>query len=620
MKRKSVIAITLCTVLASGVDDGPAAYAQDAPVDNRHPSWSPDGRIAFSSDRDGNDEVYIAAADGTGLTRLTNDPGTDYPPYWSPDGTRGTFMSDRSGDFEIYRIRADGSGLTRLTHNPGADWDASWSPDGSTLVFMSSPDGNREIFTMRPDGTGQRPLTHDDAHDHSPAWSPAGDRIAFSSNRDGDADIHLVNPDGTGVVNLARVDGFDGAPAWSPDGRRIAFHSDRDGDYDIYVMNADGSGVVRLTDDGASDTYPSWSPDGTRIAFESDRDGHRDVYVMDADGSDVRPLLRRPGEARRNHGAREHARAPAGGEEVFFRNGELDLAGLWFVPPGDGPFPAAVILRGSGESRRDSPWARLFVDLLLENGVAVLLSDKRGSGASRGDWRTATFSDLADDALAAVAYVRTRPDVDPGRVGLVGLSQGGRVAPVAAARSRDVAFVVDVVGSAVPFAEQIRHEMAHTFREAGLAGRDYDAAMRLHRLGEAYVRREVPWDSYRAELDRALESRWSRVARDFPRTRDDWRWKFFRGVVDFDPLPHWRRVEAPTLILYGSEDTNTPAGRSVERLEEAFSVGGPERYEFGVFDGLDHGLLAPMEGGSHRIWLHPDVRRTLTDWLQATLF
>lgn len=311
--------------------------------------------------------------------------------------------------------------------------------------------------------------------------------------------------------------------------------------------------------------------------------------------------------------------APADGEEVGFRSGDLELTGLWFTPRGEGPYPAAVILRGSGDSRRDSPWARLFVGLLLEEGVAVLLPDKRGSGGSEGDWRTATFDDLADDALAAVRHLRSSPAVDPDRVGLVGLSQGGRVAPVAAARSDEVAFVVDVVGSAVPFTEQVRHEMEHTFREAGLSGPSFDAAMRLHRLAERYLRGEVSWETYRTALDRALESEWSEVARGFPPTRDHWRWAFFRGVVDFDPIPHWRRVRAPSLVLYGEDDANTPTARSVERLERAFDGTGPDRHEIRVFEGLDHGLLAPMEGDDHGMALHPEVVRTLRGWLEGVL-
>jgi dipeptidyl aminopeptidase/acylaminoacyl peptidase len=307
------------------------------------------------------------------------------------------------------------------------------------------------------------------------------------------------------------------------------------------------------------------------------------------------------------------------GEEVRFQSGELELAGLWFTPAGEGPFPAAVIIRGSGKSRRDNPWARLFVDVLLENEIAVLLPDKRGSGASGGDWRTATFTDLAGDALAAVRHVSSRPEVDPDRVGLVGLSQGGRVAPVAAARSADVAFVVNVVGSAVPFVEQVDHEMEHTFREAGLTGDDLGAAMALHDVAKRYVSGEIPWDTYRSALDSALASEWRRVAEGFPATEEHWRWEFFRGVIDFDPLPWWRRVEAPTLVLYGSEDSNTPTVRSVERLREAFSSRGPATHEIRVFHGLGHGLLAPMEGRHHRLDLHPDVVRTLTDGLRRVL-
>lgn len=310
---------------------------------------------------------------------------------------------------------------------------------------------------------------------------------------------------------------------------------------------------------------------------------------------------------------------PSEPRELRFRSGELELAGLWFTPDVAGPHPAAVIVRGSGPSRRDNPWARLFVNLLLERGVAVLLTDKRGSGASEGDWRRSTFDDRADDALAAFMHLRARPDVDPDRVGLVGLSQGGRIVPMVAARSQQVAFVVNVVGSAVPFTEQIRHEMTHTFREAGLAGASLEAAMRLNRLAEEFVRRAIPWHVYRAALDSALASDWSHVAQGFPDSVDHWRWSYFRGVIDFDPLPYWREVEAPTLVLYGSEDANAPVARSAARLEAALEGAEPTHWDIRVFEGLGHGLLAPMRPGDHTVGLHPDVVTALSEWLGRVL-
>ena len=253
------------------------------------PAWSPDGRrIAFGSGRDGNREIYVMNADGSGVTRLTYNDAIDSGPAWSPDGRRIAFASTRDGSFEVYVMNADGSGVTRLTDNDAFDWYPAWSPDGRHIAFDSDRDGNWEIYVMNADGSGVTRLTYNGAADFSPAWSPDGRRVAFASYRDGKSEIYVM--DASGVTRLTDNDVPDVSPTWSPDGRRIAFSSERDGNPEIYVMNADGSGVTRLTYNGARDFVTSWSPDGRRIAFYSNRDnGNWDIYVMNTAGEPPRP-------------------------------------------------------------------------------------------------------------------------------------------------------------------------------------------------------------------------------------------------------------------------------------------------------------------------------------------
>ena len=251
-------------------------------------------QIAFASIRDGNPEIYVMNADGSGVTRLTDHPDNDWVSDWSPDGLRIAFSSERDGNQDTYVMNADGTGVTRLTNDTGEDASPDWSPDGLRIAFSSERDGNRDIYVMNADGTGVTRLTDDTGEDASPDWSPDGLRIAFSSERDGNRDIYVMNADGTGVTQLTD-DTWEGAsPDWSPDGLRIAFSSERGGNQDIYVMNADGTGVTRLTDDTGEDASPDWSPDGLRIAFSSERDGYQDIYVMNTDGTDVRRLTDNP--------------------------------------------------------------------------------------------------------------------------------------------------------------------------------------------------------------------------------------------------------------------------------------------------------------------------------------
>ena len=253
-------------------------------------------RIAFSSNRDGNDEIYVMNADGSGQTNLTNNPASDYGAAWSPDGTKIAFCSDRDGNGELYVMNADGSGQTNLTRHPGEDYGAAWSPDGTRIAFVSTRDGpqNSEIYVMNADGSGQTNLTNRPEPDDMPRWAPAN-RIVFAAwNADLNYDIYVMNADGSQRTRLTNSPAHDWTPTWSPDGSRIAFLSQRSGNGDLYVMNADGSNQVALTNSPAVDHQPAWSPDGTQIAFSSERDGNNEIYVMNTDGSGQTNLSNNP--------------------------------------------------------------------------------------------------------------------------------------------------------------------------------------------------------------------------------------------------------------------------------------------------------------------------------------
>ena len=204
----------------------------------------------------------------------------------SPTNGKIVFSSGRDGNSEIYSMNADGSGQTRLTNNAAEDAEPSISADGQTVVFRSQRDGNAEIYAMSIDGTGVTRITNVAATDRDPSISADGQKVVFMSNRDGNFEIYSISIDGTGATRLTNSPNSDGSPEFSPDGQRVTFMRDTALVYEVYVMNANGTGVTQLTNNSVDDFHPTFSSDGQRIAFSSRRDGNHEIYVMDADGTD----------------------------------------------------------------------------------------------------------------------------------------------------------------------------------------------------------------------------------------------------------------------------------------------------------------------------------------------
>lgn len=255
---------------------GETPLTNDTELNDLDPSWSPDGtKLAFSVSPaavpEGQGccigEISVMNANGTGRVQLTTDNFADLEPAWSPDGSRIAFVSNRDGNIELYVINADGSGsLTRLTTTAHSERDPSWSPDGTKLAF----DAGGKIFVMNAvPGAPQTQLAIDAFFDFEPSWSPDGARIAFFSGPgtppggepgDGDGlnEIWVTNADGSGSpTQLTHNTGFDFEPDWSPDGSKIVYVSvDRfpaaDG---VYTMNADGTGETLLV---AQRSAPDW--------------------------------------------------------------------------------------------------------------------------------------------------------------------------------------------------------------------------------------------------------------------------------------------------------------------------------------------------------------------------
>lgn len=270
---------------------------------------------------------------------------------------------------------------------------------------------------------------------------------------------------------------------------------------------------------------------------------------------------------------------PSRFEEIRFRNERdgIDLGGMLFAPRGPGPFPAVVVIHGSGTSMRANRWYLTLAHDLQDHGIAVLLPDKRGSEQSGGDWRTASFEDLANDTLAAVRFLSGQRRMPVARIGLIGMSQGGWIAPIAAGRSPRVSFLVSVVGSTVTTHQQLIYEEDHNLRQLGvLPG----------------VSRVLAWPS-------------AFVIRTW-RQPDFW-----NAVGDFDPLPWWRKLDVPALALYGEVDTNTPSARSAALLR---GLENPD-IEIRVYAGSGHALEDPPERGNRL--MREDALADIRDFIES---
>ncbi len=266
-----------------------------------------EGKILFYSERDGNAEIYLMDADGSGLTRLTTNSANEWSPAGSPDGTEIAFESERDDPnpmscfpnciTKLHLMSVDGSGERRLMDLPGAEGHPDWSPDSRSLVFQAdrNGDGKFEIYIISATG-GEPTLVLGDSFDNmAPDWSPAGDEIAFSSDRDGQYDVFAVRIDGTGLRKLADTGLNDYFPAWAPEGASVAFFAARwpAVAQDLFIVRSDGTDLRRLTSTPSIvDEDPSWSPDGARLVFQSDRAGSFEIYSMNVDGTDLVRLTR----------------------------------------------------------------------------------------------------------------------------------------------------------------------------------------------------------------------------------------------------------------------------------------------------------------------------------------
>ena len=216
-------------------------------------------------------DIYVMNVDGTSQTRLTASPDLSARyGAWSPDGrqvvfTRGELKEGNTPESALYLMNADGSGARQLTDMPGQEYLPAWSPDGKRIAFVSMVGHKQAIYVINADGTNWQQLTDTAAAAFGPAFSPDGTRIVYTSNASGTDQLYIMTVDGRNPRQVTSKGTHNWGAVWSPDGTQIAFTSSGDTSLDISVINADGSGEKRLTDTPDDDYAPTWSSSGVSV-------------------------------------------------------------------------------------------------------------------------------------------------------------------------------------------------------------------------------------------------------------------------------------------------------------------------------------------------------------------
>ncbi len=257
-------------------------------------------KIVFTSNRDGNNEIYIMNPDGTGQTNLTRHEASDLQPAWSPMGKQILFASNRDGIYNLYLMDADGANVEKVFNDFKSRFAPAWSPDGRQISYIRS-DAVRELYVASLEKKNEKRVAPVGDFDGYSNWSADGTKIVFDAPlrpENTTSRIHIFDlKTGQKEVLFGNVVGISvGSPRWSPSGDKIVFSWFEGGNSSIYIMNDDGSGTERIVQPlaGFSTDYPDWSPNGNALVYErydiDIKSKNRHIYTVDLNGGEPKKL------------------------------------------------------------------------------------------------------------------------------------------------------------------------------------------------------------------------------------------------------------------------------------------------------------------------------------------
>ncbi|WP_230669731.1 S9 family peptidase [Methanosarcina barkeri] len=302
-------------------------------------------------------------------------------------------------------------------------------------------------------------------------------------------------------------------------------------------------------------------------------------------------------------------------EEVVYENKEagVKLAGTLTLPRSEGPFPAAILITGSGQQNRNEEIAghRPFLvlsDYLTRQGIAVLRVDDRGVGGSTGNVSQATTEDFAGDVLTGVEYLKNRKEIDSSRIGLIGHSEGGIIAPMVAVKSPDVAFIVLMAGQGITGEEISYLQSDLIYRAEGVDNETIAHNEVLLRKMYSVVKEEQNNTAAEEKLREILRAEMANTSEQKIESSDhseavidaqvtSLTLPWMRFFLTYDPRPTLMKVKCPVLAIAGEKDLQVPPEENLEAIDEALKAGGNKDYTVKELPGLNH-LFQTAKTGS----------------------
>ena len=389
------------------------------------------------------------------------------------------------------------------------------------------------------------------------------------------------------------------------------------------VINKNDSVIIRIKGLGIE---IAGTIDQGHKTIKSEFRQHRGIFPVLFNRVDVFPVLLRPQEPKKPY--------PYNEEDVIYENKKagIKLAGTLTFPVSKSKFPAVVLVSGSGQQNRDEEVGRhkpfwIIADYLTRNGIAVLRIDDRGIGGSTGNFDQSTSGDFADDALAGIAFLQTRREINPKKIGIIGHSEGGTVASIAAARSSDVAFIVSMAGAFENFEEVILDQILNQLKLQGIKDEDIELEHNWRKQIYSLVKENTDsataakklWEVYN-ELpeDEVKRLNWpkGRQEAQIRQVLNPW-WRY---ILKMNNKAILMKVKCPVLAIYGELDQQVNPDKNIPVIENALKEGGNKNFMIKKLPGLNHLFQTAGTGSEYEYTrieetVSYQALQVITDWI-----